>query len=148
MNPELWIVIMPALGWLLFSLGGTEISKKIKGKKWIRRFVLPAVFGLCVFFAGSDWWLAVAVCVIAMAVFPLGYGDRASWPKRLAIFAGYGLISAPVGLSWWNLITALMCPALMALSRWKSTAKTFIWKICEGAFGALIGIQIAYALVY
>ena len=148
MNPELWIVIMPAIGWLLFSLGGTEISEKIKGQKWLRRFVLPVLWGACVWIATGIWWKSLSVAGLAMAVFPLGYGDRASWLKRIAIFAGYGLISAPVGLSWWNLITAILCAVLFAMSRWKPTAHTFVWKIVEGAFGAVIGVQIAYQLIF
>jgi len=148
LNPELWMVIVPAIGWLLFALGGTEISKDIKGQKWIRRFVLPVIFGLCVWLAGCAIWKSVSVAAISCVAFHFGYGDKASWLKRLMIFAGYGLISVCVGLSWWNLITALLCPVLMAMSRWKPTAHTFVWKIVEGAFGAVIGVQIAYQLIF
>lgn len=148
MNPEIWLVAMPAIGWLLFSLGGTEISENIKGQKWVRRLMLPAAFGLCVFLAGAEWWRAVCVCGVSMAVFPFGYGERSTWIKRILIFSGYGLISAPVGLSWWNLITAISCPALMALSLWRPTSRVFVWKVAEGAFGAMIGIQTAFPLIY
>ena len=58
----------------------------------------------------------------------------------------YGLISIPLGISWWNPITALGFLSLFLLSNTKATANTFTWKVCEGTFGALVGIQIAYLL--
>lgn len=146
MNSELWMVIVPAIGWALFALGGTQISSTIKGQKWIRRFVLPFLFALCVGLAGVAIWKAVLVAILAIGFFHLGYGDRSSWPMRLVIFSGYGIVSAPIGLSFWNIFTALGCFVMMFLSRTKLTANIFVWKICEGAFGALIGISISYLL--
>jgi hypothetical protein len=73
----------------------------------------------------------------------LGYGSKATWGLRMAIFAGYGLIAVWLGLSWWSLITAASCVLLFLLSNTKLTASVFVWKICEGAFGALIGISLA-----
>lgn len=145
MNKELFIVVIPVLSGFLFSLGGTEITEKIKGQKWIRRFVLP----FAIMFPSSliifSWWQSLIVAIIACIVFHLGYGDRASWIKKFFIFAGYGLISLPIGLSWWNLFTAAGCFILMLLSQ-KVMPKTFTWKICELSFGVLIGIQVSYIL--
>lgn len=146
MNKELWIVILPAFGWLLFALGGTQISDKIEGQKWIRRFLLPFICGVCVFFAGFVWWQAVVVALLACLMFHLGYGSKTSWKIRLLVFAGYGIISAPIGLSFWNLITSMACAVMFLLSNTKLTAKIFVWKIVEGFFGLLIAIQISYIM--
>lgn len=146
MNPELWIVAIPAFSWLLFALGGTQISDTIAGKKWLRRFVLPFLWGLCVFFAGFSWYQASAVALLGCLMLHLGYGSNSSWPKKLLIFAGYGLISAPIGVSWWNPITSIGCALMFLLSNTPLTSATMVWKIVEGAFGALIGITISFIL--
>ena len=146
MNKELWLVIYPALGWLLFALGGTQISDKIEGKKWIRRFVLPVFWGIGVLLAGFAWFQALGVAVIACGAFHLGYGSKTRWPLKLATFSAYGLISAPIGLSVWNLNTMVGCAIMFLLSNLKPTSKMMVWKIVEGCFGALIGIQIGYLM--
>jgi hypothetical protein len=146
MNKELWMVGIPAVGWLLFALGGTKISDSMGGKKWLRRFVLTFILGVCVFFAGFQWWQGLAVFAISCLFFHLGYGDKAKWPMKCLIFSGYGLISAPIGLSWWNLITAVGCVLMMLFSNIPGLSKTFVWKIVEGFFGAVIGVQIAFLL--
>ena len=145
MNKELFMVIIPALSGLLFALGGTEISDKIKVKKWIRRFILPFAVLLPACLIIFSWWQSLIVALIACVVFHLGYGDKANWLIRFLIFSGYGLISLPIGISWWNLFTALGCFILMLLSQ-KIMPKTFTWKICELLFGVLIGIQVSYIL--
>ena len=140
------MVFLPGLGWILFAFGGTQISDKIGGKKWIRRFVLPLIL-----FVGcmtvSTVWQSLGVMVLAMAAFHLGYGDGKSWAGRAIVGVAYGFIGAPVGLSVWNLVTALGFISLFWLSNQKATARTFTWKICEGTFGALVGIEIAYSLM-
>ena len=146
MNKELWLVIMPALGWLLFALGGTSISDKIKGQKWIRRFILPFLWGICLFLANFAWFQVCGVALLACLMLSLGYGSYTSWKARLGVFTGYGLISAPIGLSVWNIITPIGCVILFLLSNIKLLGKPIIWKIWEGSAGALIGIQISYLL--
>ena len=146
LNKELWIVLVPALSWLLFALGGTQISDKIEGKKWLRRFVLPFLWGLCVFFGGFFWYQAVGVAILGCLMLHLGYGSKTSWKMRLLVFAGYGLISAPIGLSWWNPITSIACAVMFLLSNTPLTSATMVWKCAEGSMGALIGITISFAL--
>lgn len=146
LNPELWLVLIPAFSWLLFALGGTQISDTIKGKKWLRRFVLSFLFGLCLFLAHCALWQWLSVAIVACAMFHLGYGSKTSWTMRLLTFAGYGLISAPLGLSWWNLITSVGCAVMFLLSNTKITSAIVVWKVCEGFFGAVIGVSIAYLL--
>jgi hypothetical protein len=146
LSPELWLVLIPAYSWLLFALGGTQISDTIEGQKWLRRFVLTFLWGLCAFLGGFHWYQAVGVFVLGTVMLHMGYGSRTSWPMRILVFAGYGIISAPIGLSFWNIATALICPLMFYLSNQKWATKTFVWKVCEGTFGALIGITIAFAL--
>ena len=161
MNPELWMVFLPAVSWLLFALGGTQISDTIHGKKWTRRFVLPFIFAVSAGIAVS-WWQGLLVGCIACAMFHQGYGIKQRWfvptklkgrwlPPRIAVFALYGLISAPIGLSLWNLVIPLWC----SFAFWASNtsmgsplwlAKMFVWKFWEGMAGLLIGFSVSYLL--
>jgi hypothetical protein len=148
MNKELIMVALPAISWLLFSLGGTRIAEdnSIQGQKWIRRFVLPGVYFLfCLFLVG--WIKASIVTAIAIPAFCLGYGMGKSYIYRFMVGCGYALISLPIGISWWNLVTAITFIALFKLANTQLTRKMFIWKICEGAFGLTIGIELAYSLM-
>jgi hypothetical protein len=147
MNKELLMVLVPALSWLLFALGGTEISKKIKGQKWIRRFVLPIVYLVAGIIAGVKLGQAIGVAVLACGAFHLGYGERKDWIDRIGVGLAYGLIGIPIGISVWNLITVLGFLVLFKLSNTKLTANMFVWKIVEGMIGLLIGIEVAYSLM-
>jgi hypothetical protein len=149
LNKELWMVLLPAAGWFLFALGGTQISETIKGKKWFRRFVFPAVLGGSVLLAGFTWWQALAVFAISCLMLHLGYGERTRWAVKFLVFLGYGLISVPIGVSYWNLITGLGSFILFILSNIPFVTfyrDTFAWKVCEGMFGCLIGIQVSFLL--
>ena len=146
MNPELFMVFVPALAWLLFALGGSKISETTPGWKGWRRFILPAVFIVACYIGGVVWWKSALVGVIAMVAFHLGYGEKHSWGGRVLVGGAYALISVPIGVSYWNLITPIGFVGLFVLSNTKATAGTFVWKICEGTFGALCGIQLAYLL--
>jgi len=146
MNPELWLVFLPAISWLLFSLGGTQISDTIQGKKWLRRFILPTIFGICLFLAHFAWFQALGVAILACLMLHLGYGSHTSWKMRLLVFAGYGLISVPIGISIWNVFTIVGCVILFLLSNIKFSKDTFVWKIWEGTAGLLCGIQLGYLL--
>lgn len=146
MNPELWLVLIPGLSAILFALGGTQISETIPGKKYIRRFILPFLWGLCVWIAGFAIWQAVSVAIMGCGMLHLGYGSKTSWGLKLAVFGGYGLISAPIGLSWWNPIVAVGCVVMFLLSNLPFASGTMVWKVVEGVFGALIGISISFIL--
>lgn len=146
MSPELWLVFIPPVSWILFALGGSQISSTIKGQKWIRRFVLPTILAICVFVVQFAWWQSLAVFAISCLALHLGYGDRASWGLRGAIFLLYGAISLPIGVSYWNAITPIACLLMMFFSRIKFLNDTFVWKCVEGFMGLLIGIQVAYLL--
>ena len=146
MNSELIMIFLPGLSWILFALGGTEISQKIKGQKWIRRFLLPAMYGfICFFFVA--WWQALLVTSLSCFAFHLGYGDSKTWLDRLGVAGWYSAIALPIGFSFWSIITGLMFLALFWLSNNKYTKELFVWKIVEGCIGLFIGVQIAYVLL-
>jgi len=147
MNKELLMVLVPGLSWILFALGGTEISQKIKGQKWIRRFVLPIVYLIAGIIAGVAIGQAISVALIACGAFHLGYGEKTSWLARIGVGIAYGLIGFPIGISAWNLITVLGFLGLFKLSNTKLVANIFVWKIVEGMIGLLIGIEVAYSLM-
>ena len=146
MNPELLMVFVPGISWILFSLGGTEISSKIPGQKWIRRWLLPTIY-LMTAMCCVPWWQAILATLPAIAWFSMGYGDSIPWWQKVLIGVLYATIGAAIGISWWNLGTAIGFSVLFLLSNTKLTEKIFMWKICEGFFGLLVGIQLAYVLM-
>jgi hypothetical protein len=147
LNKELFMVFVPAVSWLLFALGGTQISDTIPGWKGWRRFILPAVYMLACFIAGMVWWRSVLVAAIAGSGYSLGYGEDKAWWQRALAGLAYALITIPIGLSIWNALTIIAFITLFWLSNTKITANIFIWKICEGFFGLFCGIQLAYVLM-
>jgi len=147
MNPELHMVLMPAYCWFLFSLGGTQITKdnKIKGQKWIRRFLLPALISIhCLFVVA--WWQALLVGGVAMIAFCMGYGTKHSDLERFIVACMYGVISLPIGLSVWNAICVAIFLLFFFASNTKYLSKVFTWKLCEGMFGFSVGVSISYLL--
>lgn len=147
LNTELFMVFLPAVSWFLFALGGTQISNTIPGWKGWRRFILPAVYLLACFIDGIIWWKAVLVAAIAGAGYSLGYGEGKAWWQRALVGMTYALITIPIGLSAWNVFTAVTFITLFRLSNTEITANIFIWKVCEGFFGLFCGIQLAYMLM-
>ena len=145
MNPELMMVFIPGISAILFSFGGTQISQTLKGQKWVRRFLLPSFFLLMTLIAGFEWWQGLLVFLISCVSFHLGYGDRTPWWMKILVFLSYGLISLPVGISFWNLILVLLAPILMILSR-SRLGGIVVWKIVEASWGFLIGISLAFPL--
>jgi len=147
MNPELFMVVLPAVSWFLFALGGTQISDEIEGWKGWRRFILPAVFMAACLIARVVIWKAFLVTGLAVGAFSLGYGEEKPYTRKALVGLSYALISIPIGISVWNLLTFPVFLGLLYLSNFKPTSWVFIWKICEGFFGLFCGIQLAYSLM-
>ncbi len=147
MNKELVMVFVPGLSWVLFALGGTQISDTIKGWKGWRRFILPTVYMVACIFFGIEWWRILLVGFAAGLVYTLPYGVKTKNWVRYLVALGYGCISVPIGISIWNVLTVIGFITLYHLSNFKPTSKAFVWKICEGFFGVLVGIQLAYILM-
>lgn len=146
MNKELLMVFLPGISWILFALGGTQISATTQGWKGWRRFILPFVYGIFCVISQIVWWKVLLVMVLADIIYSLPYGHKITWKLRWIIAAAYGLISIPIGMSFWNFITPIGFSVLFLLSNFKTTSSTFVWKICEGGFGLLVGIQLSYLL--
>ena len=146
LNKELFMVFVPGVSSILFALGGTQISDKNPGWKGWRRFILPAIYFLAILLAGHPVQ-GLLVAGLSILAYTLPYGERTSWFLKFIVGCGYGLISAPLGFSAWNIVTAIGFIVLFALSNFELTRKTVVWKICEGAFGYLVGIEIAFQLI-
>jgi hypothetical protein len=129
MNEVLMLVVI-LVSIALFSIGGM-------GWKGVRRFVLPIVLGITASFY-VEWWQCVGYAVTLSALLCLGYGERASWLYRLAIFIGYGAVSLWFGFSWWVLVTPIACAGMFILSNNPLTAQSFVWRIVEAGMGFLI----------
>ena len=149
LNPELLMVVIPALCWLLYALGGTTIGyrsdgSKMKGIKSFRRYGVALVLaGFCLF---ASWWQALLVGALTVGSFSLGYGVKHTWLKRILVGFAMGLISLPLGLSWWSLSPPLVFIGTYFLSNWKPMSDTFTWKLCEGLTGLSVGISVSYLL--
>lgn len=138
-DKELALIVVPAVSWLLFSLGGYR-------QKWWRRFVLPAVFMITLLAFRHPSWCVLSVGGLACGAFCLGYGEEKSWLARLGVGCAFAAISLPLGLTLWQAIIPMAWLSMFALSNWKPTARPFTWKIVEGLMGALIGISVAILL--
>jgi hypothetical protein len=132
-----WIfIIMMTSSVALFSAGGT-------GFKWLRRFVLPGVLALCLFFLGVSWWQSLLAGILLINAFVMPYGDSvpAYWLKFL-IFCMYSFPSLVIGWSIWAVLVPVLSTLVFWLSNWKPTAKAFTWKICEALFGFLVSLSL------
>jgi len=147
MNNELFYVFVPAVSWMLFSLGGTQISTTIPGWKGWRRFILPLVYAVSCLMGGIILWRALLVAILAFGAYTLPYGDSVEWWGKFLVGCAYAIISIPIGLSFWNIAAAIGFITLFFLSNTDMARKYFVWKICEGFFGLLCGIQLTYAIL-
>lgn len=143
MNPEVYQILLMTVCGFLFALGGTEISKTIKGNKWIRRFLLPAVVGGICFFTGFEWWRLAAFVATQTASLHLGYGEKLPYWRKLLTAIAYVLPSLFFGLSQWQLLTPALFVLMFFLSNLRFTSSLFKWKFVEFLTGAFIGITIS-----
>jgi len=139
MNRELALITLPAISWLLFSLGGYN------WKGW-RRYVLPLVFVAYTYAFGHSIHQYVLIGLWSCFVFHLGYGESTSWIWRLVVGFLFGSIGSVIALSAWQFIIPITWIVLYYLSNWEKTAKVVTWKFVEGIIGALIGVSIAVVL--
>ena len=136
MSKEFLMIACMGAGVVLFPLGGT-------GFKWARRFVLPMVLGLLAWANGFPVW-ACAVFIVGQAfTLCLPYGERTPYWLKAFVFASYAMPSMCFGFTVWQIFLAAGCFGLFVLSNWDKTASSFRWKVCEGAYGFLLGATIA-----
>jgi hypothetical protein len=134
-----WIMIlMGVLGVGLFAAGGT-------GYKWMRRYLMPALFFPCLMLLGVTWWVAAIACGILMGVLTLGYGESTPWWLKALVGISYAIPSLVIGWSWWAVIVPVVFIVLFMLSNWSKTADSFTWKVVEMQYGLVIAISLIQA---
>ena len=135
MNKEFaYIILLPA-GSLLWMLGGYRW-------KWMRRFLLPAVFcGAAVLF-GVPWHYALMMAVIGCISFSLPYGEHSGWDVRVVTALSFGMVSLPLGITLWQLAAPIVFLATWVLSN----KNNWQWKICEAMTGFAVALPIAELL--
>lgn len=138
MQELLYIAIM-GLSVILFALGGT-------GFKWARRFLLPSLLGVCLYFIGVNIIQILLSMGILCGAMCLGYGESTNWPLKFFVGVSYAMPSLILGYSLWVFIVPVAFIAMFFLSNWDATKKSFTWKLVEGAYGFLIAASLIGAL--
>lgn len=118
----------------LFALGGTY-------SKIYRRYLLPV---WTIIWLPMLWpWPLIGVIVTLSAVLHLGYGERTSWPVKLAVFASY---AAPAAFLSWPV--ALIGGVLLAcwLGTYMALSHRYQW-MTHKLFELLAGFLQASVLV-
>ncbi len=150
MNPEHWHYIIMGISGMLFAAGGTEISQKVGGQKWLRRILLPVLLALCLKFAlDVELWRCGAFLVASVGVLSLGYGDRSHWwqwdGSRYPKWFTACMIPLPtlfIGFSLWIFTYPLIFLGAFALQKYTKTS----WKIFEFVAGSWFGVCLVGAL--
>lgn len=142
-NPELYMIAVMGIGGIGFALGGTEISERVKGKKWIRRDLTPVLLALICLLAGVVWWRCAILAVGLDAAFRLGYGESKPYWYKFLVGCAYVVPTFILGFTWWQVIHPLLFVSVFRLSNLRITSSTFVWKVSEFLFGSSVGIIIA-----
>lgn len=141
MSGELYIILCVLVS-PLWALGGTEMPYFKTGFKWLRRFVLPAIWGMLTFFAGFEIWRCIAMAASFSVVFSLPYGDRTPKWLKFIVFMALPLPTLWLGFNIWQVISGVLCFLMWALSNWKPTEKIFEWVVSCLLIGAFLGITV------
>ena len=124
------IMAILAVGSICFMLGGWKW-------KWVRRFLMPFLFGVLLWGCANALTVVLS-CVVLAGVLCLGYGESKSMVYRSLVFCAYVIPSLFFGFTVWQIITPLMCIALWRVSNDLVLADQFVWKVCEFFMGTLI----------
>ena len=141
LNNEWLMIASMANGGILFAVGGT-------GFKWIRRFLMPFIFGFLCLFGGFELWRCLGLWLTMSGVMHLGYGERYPYWAKFIIGCSYAATTLFLGFSWWQIITPVCFVGMFWLSNQKFSSNTFLWKIVEFMTGCLIGVTIASLIHY
>ena len=129
MNKEWLIIIVPALSWILFAIGGT-------GFKWVRRYILPLLLGITVLISGIPLLQAAGGAIALSLALHLPYGDKVPLWGKFGVILTYPLAT----LFWGFSPVQVIYPFVMFGLFWLSLKGKITWKICEGAFGLGLGL--------
>ena len=118
---------------LFFAVGGT-------GFKWVRRFLLPALTFGYLYYAGTNYIIALLVSGMLCAGLHLGYGEGRSYLVRALV--GFSWVAPAFILGQWvfPILTPIIWVFLFSLSNQDLTERQVPWKAVELTAGLLIGI--------
>ena len=124
---EPWIMVLLTVGVIGWILGGYRW-------KWIRRFLLPAVYAAIALISGESIPIAMGLCVAFVLVNSLSYGDRTPWTAKIAVFLA---LSAPSMIVDWKVYPAVLASgAAVSLSAFLTRRVSwFTHKVFEGFAG-------------
>lgn len=134
---EWLMILMMALGGILFAAGGTHIPK-IGGQKWLRRFVLPIALGTIAYWAGIEYWRCIGMAVGLCIGFHLPYGERTPYWGKALTASMFTLPTLFLGFSWFQVATPLAFLGMFYLSNTHYWGRLFNWKIVEFLTGTFI----------
>jgi len=124
-HEPVWIVL-PPLGWLFWTLGGTYW-------KPFRRLGYPLVLAIGLLILGVVWWRVLVTAVSTGIVASLGYGEGKTWVWRILIGCWLGLTTWGIQGSW--SIVGLVS-GVFVLTFWLSRrSNAWPWKLSEGLTG-------------
>lgn len=112
-NPELWHIAIMGLSGILFAVGGSWITDKIPGQKWVRRILLPVALAAILNFAlDVETWRCIAFLVSSFGALSLGYGDDHpfwSWKKLKAYPKWFTALMTPLPILFigWHPVIAI-----------------------------------------
>ena len=137
---EIIMILMMTLGVLLFTLGGYKW-------KWMRRYLMPVLFGILIYFyGGMELWRIILSMGILIGVMTLPYGDSTPWILKFLVGCSYTLPALVFGFSVWVIVTPIFFITLFIMSNWSLTDKQFPWKVCEGLMGFIIPVTILVSM--
>lgn len=140
LTQELLVGLLPVQGYLAWYLGGRGW---LLGKTW-RREIWPLYVGLIALLAHVLWYRVVFGVALMMLAHRLGYGDRASWGKRVLVSLSLGGCLLPFGVSWWaGLLVGSLFLMGYVLSR---RINDFTWAWVEALTGLAQGIALVGGL--
>ena len=138
-----WIMIaVIGSGALLFPAGGTHIDG-IGGQKWMRRELLPIIWGVALLLSGIVLWKFVLFVVLQDIIFRLPYGERTPYWLKFIVLCCYTAPQFLIGITFWQFLPPILLLILFALSNNPSTAKDVPWKAWEASAGFLVGVSLA-----
>jgi hypothetical protein len=136
MDKELLMILSFTLGTGLYALGGWKW-------KFLRREILPIIWGILLFMSGVLLWKILIFMPLQDIMFRLPYGEKTPYWQKALIGISYVLPSLLFGFTIWQIVLPILFIVYFILSNWKKTASEFSWKIVEGTVGFQLGVIIA-----
>lgn len=146
MSKELLMLMAMSISGTLFALGGTEISPKIKGQKWLRRYLLPVLLGIVAYIGGKSLQNSLYFATSLSVSLHLPYGERTPYWIKTIVFISIFSSSLWLGFTLWQIISPILVIILFKISNAKWGQNIIFWKAWEFITGSLVGITVANLL--